>query len=105
MIKSVFILSALLVQSVFLSDHSVGEVFGSNATAEQTQNCAQDAENGDYRYEISSDLNNPTITFIPLNGNAGNPTCILYYTSGYFALYNQKQDLPCEYCLFYSHNY
>ena len=82
MIKLKFILSALLVQSVFLSDHFVGEVFGSNATAEQIQNCAQDADNGDYRYEISSDLNNPTITFIPLDGNAGNPTCILYYGSG-----------------------
>ena len=82
MIKLKFILSALLVQSVFLSDHFVGQVFGSNATAEQIQNCAQDAENGDYRYVISSDLNNPTITFIPLNGNAGTPTCILYYGTG-----------------------
>ena len=82
MIKLKFILSALLVQSVFFLNHNVGEVFGSNATAEQIQNCAQDADNGDYRYEISSDLNNPTITFIPLNGNAGTPTCILYYGTG-----------------------
>ncbi|MGB0305491.1 MAG: family 16 glycosylhydrolase [Flavobacteriaceae bacterium] len=82
MIKFFLILSALLVQSVFLSDHFVGEVFGGSTVPSQTQNCAQAAENGDYRYEISSDLNNPTITFIPLNGNAGNPTCILYYGSG-----------------------
>ena len=82
MIKLKFILSALLVQSVFLSDHFVGEVFGGNIVPSQTQNCSQDANNGDYRYEISSDLNNPTITFIPLNGNAGTPTCILYYGTG-----------------------
>jgi beta-glucanase (GH16 family) len=82
MIKLKFILLALLAQIVFLSDHFVGEVFGENAVPSQTQNCAQDADNGDYRYEISSDLNNPTITFIPLNGNAGTPTCILYYGTG-----------------------
>ncbi len=82
MIKSVFILSALLSQSVFFLNHIVDKVFGGNAVPLQTQNCAQDAENGDYRYEISSDLNNPTITFIPLNGNAGTPTCILYYGTG-----------------------
>lgn len=82
MIKFFLILSALLVQSVFLSDHFVDEVSGGNTVPSQTQNCAQDAENGDYRYEISSDLNNPTITFIPLNGNAGTPTCILYYGTG-----------------------
>ena len=82
MIKLKFILSAILLQSVFLSDHFVGEVFGGNTVPSQTQNCAQDANNGDYRYEISSDLNNPTITFIPLNGNAGTPTCILYYGTG-----------------------
>ena len=82
MIKFFLILSALLSQSIFLSDHFVGEVFGGNTVPSQTQNCAQDAENGDYRYEISSDLNNPTITFIPLNGNAGTTTCILYYGTG-----------------------
>ena len=82
MIKLEFIISAILVQSIFLSDHFVGEVFGRNTVPSQTQNCAQDANNGDYRYEISSDLNNPTITFIPLNGNAGTPTCILYYGTG-----------------------
>jgi len=82
LIKFFLILSALLVQSVFLSDHFVDEVSGGNTVPSQTQNCAQDAENGDYRYEISSDLNNPTITFIPLNGNAGTPTCILYYGTG-----------------------
>ena len=82
MIRSVFILSALLSQSFFFLNHHVDEVFGGNAVPSQPQNCAQDADNGDFRYEISSDLNNPTITFIPLNGNAGTPTCILYYGTG-----------------------
>jgi len=82
MIKLKFILSALLVQSIFFLNHIVDKVFDGNVVPSQTQNCAQDAENGDYRYEISSDLNNPTITFIPLDGNAGTPTCILYYGTG-----------------------
>jgi len=82
MIKSVFILSVLLSQSIFFLNHIVDEVSVGNTVPSQTQNCAQDAENGDYRYEISSDLNNPTITFIPLDGNAGTPTCILYYGTG-----------------------
>ena len=82
MIKSVFILSALLSQSIFFLNHHIDEVFGGNAVPSQTQNCAQDADNGDYRYEISSDLNNPTITFIPLNGDAGSTLCLLYYGVG-----------------------
>lgn len=49
---------------------------------EQSQSCIEDTNNGDYRYAISNDLNNPTITFIPLDGNAGSPTCILYYGTG-----------------------
>ena len=82
MIKSVFILSVLLSQSIFFLNHIVDEVSVGNTVPSQTQNCAKEADNGDYRYEISSDLNNPTITFIPLNGNAGTPTCILYYGTG-----------------------
>ena len=58
MIRSVFIISVLLSQSILLLNHIIDEVFGGNAVPSQTQNCAQDAENGDYRYEISSDLNN-----------------------------------------------
>ncbi|MDG1824229.1 MAG: family 16 glycosylhydrolase [Flavobacteriaceae bacterium] len=82
MIRSVFIISVLLSQSILLLNHIIDEVFGGNAVPSQTQNCAQDAENGDYRYEISSDLNNPTITFIPLNGDAGSTLCLLYYGVG-----------------------
>ena len=82
MIKSVFILSALLSQSIFFLNHIVDEVFGGNTANESSQNCAQDADSGDYRYEISSDLNNPTITFIPLNGDAGSTLCLLYYGVG-----------------------
>lgn len=48
----------------------------------QQQNCVVEADSGDYQYAISDDLSNPTITFIPLNGNAGDPTCLLYYGAG-----------------------
>ncbi len=82
MIRSVFFLSALLSQSIFFLNHIVDEVFGGNTANESSQNCAQDADSGDYRYEISSDLNNPTITFIPLNGDAGSTLCLLYYGVG-----------------------
>ena len=82
MIKFFLIFLASLFQSIFFLNHIADEVFGGNAVTELSQNCAQDTDNGDYRYEISSDLNNPTITFIPLNGNAGTPTCILYYGTG-----------------------
>ena len=51
-------------------------------TIEQPQNCIEDAENSDYSYAISNDLDNPTLTFIPINGNAGDPTCLLYYGTG-----------------------
>jgi len=82
MIRSVFILSALLSQSIFFLNHIADEVFGVNAVTESSQNCTQNANNGNYRYEISSDLNNPTITFIPLNGDAGSTLCLLYYGVG-----------------------
>ena len=82
MIKFFLILSVLLSQSIFFLNHIVDEVFGGSAVPSQTQNCTQDAENGDYRYEISNDLNNPTITFIPLNGDAGSTLCLLYYGVG-----------------------
>ena len=82
MIKHFIVISVFLFQSIFFLNHFVDEVFDGNAVPSQTQNCAQDAENGDYRYEISSDLNNPTITFIPLNGDAGSTLCLLYYGVG-----------------------
>jgi len=82
LIKFFLIFLASLFQSIFFLNHIADEVFGGNAVTELSQNCAQDADNGDYRYEISSDLNNPTITFIPLNGDAGSTICLLYYGQG-----------------------
>lgn len=66
---------------------------------EQPQNCIEDTNNGDYRYAISNDLDNPTITFIPLNGNAGSPTCILYYRtgSGPYPGYNITPNIPFQF--------
>jgi hypothetical protein len=66
---------------------------------EQPQNCIEDTNNGDYRYAISNDLDNPTITFIPLNGNAGSPTCILYYGtgSGPYPGYNITPNIPFQF--------
>jgi len=65
---------------------------------EQPQNCIEDPNNGDYRYAISNDLSNPTITFIPLDGNAGSPTCILYYGtgSGPYPGYNITPNVPFQ---------
>ena len=44
--------------------------------------CIGGPDNGHYTYEFSDDLNNPTLTFIPGGGNAGDPVCILYYSTG-----------------------
>ena len=60
--------------------------------------CTGGPDNGDYIYELSDDLNNPTITFIPTQNNTGNPTCILYYAqsgtpSGYNVIPNQPFQL------------
>lgn len=57
--------------------------------------CSGGPENGDYTYEFSDDRNNPTLTFFPGAGNAGNPTCILYYgTSQPFPGYNVTPGVP-----------
>lgn len=44
--------------------------------------CTGGPENGHYTYEFSDDLNDPTLTFIPSAEHVGNPTCILYYSTG-----------------------
>ena len=48
----------------------------------EAPSCTGGPSNGDYTYEFSDDLNNPTITFIPSAGHVGSPTCILYYSTG-----------------------
>ena len=68
---------------------------GIRIVVEPAPSCVGEAENGDYKYRLSEDKNNPTLTFIPLAGNAGNPTCILYYgTSSPFPGYNVKPNTP-----------
>jgi endo-1,3(4)-beta-glucanase len=57
--------------------------------------CSGGPENGDYTYEFSEDKSNPMLTFIPGGGNAGNPTCILYYgTSEPFPGYPVTPGVP-----------
>ncbi|MDT8432856.1 MAG: glycosyl hydrolase, partial [Bacteroidales bacterium] len=57
--------------------------------------CSGGPENGDYTYLFSDEKNNPTLTFIPGGGNAGDPTCILYYgTSQPFPGYNVTPGVP-----------
>ena len=48
----------------------------------EAPSCIGGPGNGDYTYEFSDDINNPTLTFIPSQGHVGNPTCILYYSTG-----------------------
>lgn len=49
-----------------------------NIEVKQAPSCYQVASNGDYAYLFSDATSSPTVTFIPLNGNAGVPICILY---------------------------
>ncbi|WP_158237224.1 carbohydrate-binding protein [Aquimarina sp. MAR_2010_214] len=48
-------------------------------TGDNTDTCSGTATNGQYSYAISSDIKNPTITFIPEITGMGNGVCILYY--------------------------
>jgi len=64
---------------------------------EKAPSCTGEAENGDYSYVFSEDKNNPTLTFIPFAGNAGSPTCILYYgKSAPFPGYNVTPNTPFQ---------
>ena len=78
-----------------------------NATATSTAinievtsapSCTGGPSNGHYTYEFSEDANNPTLTFIPQTGNAGNPTCLLYYGtgSGPYPGYNVTPNVPFQ---------
>ena len=59
--------------------------------------CTGGPENGDYTYEFSDDLNNPTLMFIPSASHVGDPTCILYYaTSGTPPGYNVTPNVPFQ---------
>ncbi len=51
-----------------------------NASSNTPQvGCSATAENQQYRYEVSSDPVDPTITFIPETPGIGDTVCILYY--------------------------
>jgi len=70
-----------------------------NITIEPTPSCTGEPANGEYSYEFSPDLNNPTLTFIPSTSGYGTPTCILYYgttTSGPFPGYNVTPNTPFQ---------
>ncbi len=58
---------------------SISEVY--LIEVQEAVDCTGGPENGDYTYEFTDDLNNPTLTFIPSADHVGNPTCILYYTT------------------------
>ena len=63
----------------------------------EAPSCTGGPSNGDYTYEFSDDLDNPTITFIPSQGHVGNPTCILYYsTGGTPPGYNVTPNIPFQ---------
>jgi len=63
----------------------------------EAPDCTGGPDNGDYTYEFSDDLNNPTLTFIPSADHVGNPTCILYYsTSGTPPGYYVTPNIPFQ---------
>ena len=63
----------------------------------EAPSCTGGPSNGDYTYEFSDDLNNPTITFIPSAGHVGSPSCILYYsTRGTPPGYNVTPNVPFQ---------
>ncbi len=63
----------------------------------EAPSCTGGPDNGDYTYEFSDNLNNPTITFIPSASHVGNPTCILYYsTSGTPPGYPVTPNVPFQ---------
>ena len=63
----------------------------------EAPSCTGGPSNGDYTYEFSDDLDNPTIIFIPSQGHVGNPTCILYYsTGGTPPGYNVTPNIPFQ---------
>ena len=74
------------------SEHSTFEI-----NIIEAPSCTGGPSSGDYTYQFSDELNNPTITFIPSEDHVGNPTCILYYsTSGTPPGYNITPNIPFQ---------
>ncbi|MCH7402922.1 glycosyl hydrolase [Belliella kenyensis] len=68
-----------------------------NVRFTEAPSCSGIAENGDFRFEFSDDLNNPTITFIPNVPGMGDQTLILYYgtqANGNFPGYGVRPNQP-----------
>jgi beta-glucanase (GH16 family) len=55
---------------------------GANATTDPDTGglCTGEPANGDYTWEATGDLNNPSITFIPSGPGIGNSTLLVYYS-------------------------
>ena len=70
-----------------------------NVFVDAAPSCRDTSSNGEFMYEFSTASNNPTLTFIPLHANTGNPTCILYYgtsVSGPLPGYNVTPNVPFQ---------
>ncbi|MDP3928124.1 MAG: glycosyl hydrolase [Bacteroidota bacterium] len=63
---------------------------------DSTPSCRGKAFNGDYEYEFSPDLADPTLTFIPSRSGVGSPTCLLYYgtNAGSLPGYQVTPNMP-----------
>ncbi|UOB16790.1 family 16 glycosylhydrolase [Abyssalbus ytuae] len=71
-LRIVFDSSGLNLNYIEFSEHT-------DANGGEDDSCSGIAENGHYSYSISSDTDNPTITFIPEISGTGDSVCILYY--------------------------
>lgn len=63
----------------------------------EAPSCSGVSQNGDFRYEFSDDVSNPTLTFIPTIAGMGNQVLILYYgtsANGNFPGYGVKPNEP-----------
>lgn len=68
--KVVFISAGINLNYVTFAEHESSSSAGG---------CSATAANGDYSVEISADLSNPTLTFVPGYTGVGSSTVILYY--------------------------
>jgi hypothetical protein len=60
----------------------------------QASNCNLLASNGDYSVEVSTDANNPSLTFIPTSTGTGNSLCLLFYGTSSTGPYPANLAMP-----------
>lgn len=68
-----------------------------NVRLTEPPSCSGISQNGDFRFEFSDDLNNPTLTFIPTIPGMGNQVLILYYgnqANGNFPGFGVRPNVP-----------